>query len=378
MAWVSTRNIKLIAMKSPFATDSRLSTKVTRVADERETRRSRIRFTAMRGLMLASAATLGTIAGTGIGLTNEVVTAAECDCWEESCETCGTPDSAMKNCLIYKSLDALAGGIEKVLGLDKSSRCDEFGCDDACDAASMHELMLPMAPMQIESAAPTHVHPPARTHVSPAPMYGDSTPYIPTPHYVPERQYAPSVPSPVPNEVEIPSAMPPAGSETIEVMPPTHEAIPQPTPESQPNKDGSLFDALDDPFRDDEARTYRPYRNVRPSGYLQRAGSATSQQRRGSIAVPHPGTPARKATHRTPTPSLNAPVRQTSGTGYEPIGSGVTRTSATSPTTSPTSYQPATKSKRQSNSSTQANSAAITELTPTGYLSSTRSARINR
>ena len=350
-------------MKSPFSTDSYQSTNATGDAGTRETRRRGIRLAAVRGLMLAGATTLGAVAGTGIGLTDPIAMATECDCFDGSCDACGSGGTAEPNNFLYKSLDALAGGIEKVLGLDKSRASS---CDDACDAVSMHELMMPMAPMQMHSPSTTHVHPHASTY--------NSTPYMPAPNQVPQRQYVPAPPASVPGIVEAPVEI---RQTEPKVLPPVNNMIPQPVPEPQPmpkaepKPGGSLFDALDDPFSDDEVRNYRPYRNVRPSGFLQKAGSTSTQQNGATTVRPSTGTPARKATHRTPTPTLTPPVRRTSINDQQAIGSGVIRTSAAIPRS--VTPQPAVTP-----TSTRKNSSSIVELSPTDYLSSARSASKNR
>ena len=352
---------------TPSATTSQVNSKLSV--------RRRSRSAILRGIVVAGAAVLGTVGGSGMLTSTQVATAAECDCWDDSCDSCSSGGSRlMENCLIYKSLDALAGGIEKVLGLDKSCGCDEFGCDDACDAATMQELMMmPVEPMQLPSVTHSHSTPSAPVlaapHV-PAPPSGppvDVRPMGPPAYHVPNAiETAPAEPSgqqlgtPVDNDV----INPPANVE------PVPQPMPEPTPEKTPppKKDGGLFDSLDDPFSDDEVRSYRPYRNVRPSGYLQRPGSTNRYQQRI-------GTPARKATHRTPSraPILNAPVRQTSAA--QPIGSGLVRTHRVAP--KPTTYRPEVR-RTTTTSTTRTGRAGsqqrVVDLTPSGYLSSNRSA----
>ena len=141
----------------------------------------------------------------------------------------------------------------------------------------------------------------------------------------------------------------------------------RPMSSNDTNRDPNDFD----PFSDDEVRNYRPYRNVRPSGFLQKAGSTSTQQNGATTVRPSTGTPARKATHRTPTPTLTPPVRQTSVNDQQAIGSGVIRTSAAIPRS--VTPQPAVTP-----TSTRKNSSSIVELSPTDYLSSARSASKNR
>lgn len=49
---------------------------------------------------------------------------------------------------IYRTLDALAGGIEAVIDVataarERGSKCDDGSCDDGCDAGLLHELQGP-------------------------------------------------------------------------------------------------------------------------------------------------------------------------------------------------------------------------------------------
>tara|TARA_R110002049_G_scaffold2750_4_gene21973 strand:- start:146656 stop:147849 length:1194 start_codon:yes stop_codon:yes gene_type:complete len=397
-------------MKAPFANRSHDS--ISAVADiaksadiessaqrlaTRAARRQRLLSSVLRNFVIAGAATLGMTAGSGILFGGEVVMAADCDCWEASCDSCGSRDAAMKKCLIYKSLDALAGGIESVLGLDESAGCDEMGCDDACDAATMSEMMFPIEnagpvhmhhskPIHMLPSAPSHIPPPAPRH-TPAPSAVPLPPAMPTPIESAPRNPSgqhlgtPSMqPTPLPRTTapSTPAPRTPA-PRTPAPRTPAPRAIPQPTPapQAEPKQEGSLFDALEDPFSDDEVQNYRPYRNVRPSGYLQRAGSANSYRRAGAPLRTMPsapirsnsGTPARKATHRTVAPTLAAPVRQTSAIDAEPVGSGVVANTASGPT------MPRVKAASQKSATTRmqsGDSSNLIEIVPTEYLPSRR------
>ena len=75
---------------------------------------------------------------------------------------------------IFKTLDAVAGGIEKVLGFDKCSSglsCDS-NCDDGCDAALMNDLMTSHQPTYVPHAPTPHTFPipPAPAPLAPAPV----------------------------------------------------------------------------------------------------------------------------------------------------------------------------------------------------------------
>jgi len=58
----------------------------------------------------------------------------------------------------YKALDAVAGGIEKLLRLNKlncdgacdSGGCDDLICDDGCDAVTLEAFSIPSLPMHVE------------------------------------------------------------------------------------------------------------------------------------------------------------------------------------------------------------------------------------
>lgn len=239
------------------------------------------------------------VAAGGLCLTGaDHVQAVECGC-EVTCEVCpSTTTSCSCGCSVkktnvaYRALDAVAGGIEKLLGLDKcgSNSCDTRSCDDACDAMMMEELMLPSPP-------PTSLHSHSR-HIP--------TPPAPVPHSTrhpsPRMQSAPIYSSPTesvqvtprrhdtkqstetkmrmsqPRMVE-PRALKDPGHRFGEAHPNSQEGM-VPIPEPQPglqNFDselegekagGSLFDALSNPFSDDEARVSIP-RPIRPTNYEQ-------------------------------------------------------------------------------------------------------------
>ena len=338
----------------------------------RPARRPR-RSVLLRSVVIASATALGAIQGSGLQTNGPIATAADCDCWDESCDACGGNGNPMANCLIFKSLDAVAGGIEKALGLDKSCGCDAMGCDDACDAANIHDLMMPMHGQPAPNlAAPVvtspHVSAPPSAPIDVRPM-GPPAYHSPSPApsgTMPMSPSQPAVPGGptmgAPGGLDAPA---PPSSTAPDVRPPIPKPIPSPVPEPKSNDDGSLFDALDDPFSDDEVRSYRPYRNVRPSGYLQRAGSATSSRRAGAAIRTRVGAPSREASYRTTPPTLQAPVRQTSATSRrpadanesQPIGSGVAEESRRNAPTF-----------RMSSPS----SGPIVELQPTNYLPSRR------
>lgn len=114
---------------------------------------------------------------------------------------------------IYRTLDAVAGGIERLFGLKKRSHaCDAFGCDDACDAATPHSMLPPGEFLPMERS-------PQPMRSTPRPSTGGGLPATP-PQPVEPRQQPPSRPLP-------------------------------PPPVQQ--EEESIFDALSDPFKDDSA-----------------------------------------------------------------------------------------------------------------------------
>ncbi|TWU26918.1 hypothetical protein Pla52o_07740 [Novipirellula galeiformis] len=198
---------------------------------------------------------------------------------------------------IYRSLDAFAGGIEKMLGLDKcrtAGGCDDLGCDGGCDAAPSDTFLYGEHP--IDAPYPSDEH---ESYGAPLPMsaaeIGEprmppqrmSEPRIITPHSPmqmsepmirstppesrPRTGRAGSLPvSPAPRQVE--SIGPGVSPEQRGIPVPPADAprsAPQetrPAP-AQPKTDGgSLFDSLSDPFSEDEVRV-RPFPKVRQTQY---------------------------------------------------------------------------------------------------------------
>lgn len=140
---------------------------------------------------------------------------------------------------IYQTLDAVAGGIEKLFRLDRrpghqglrrpggDSGCDD-ACDDACDAATL---------LLIESGGRlSHPFGPA-----------DDRDLSEPPEVV-----EPNVRRMTPPPVVAPPVRPsPPGTRPLP-PPPGPPAVP-PRPQLQEPDGGSIFDALGDPFEDDSA-----------------------------------------------------------------------------------------------------------------------------
>jgi hypothetical protein len=202
------------------------------------------------------------------GLSSAVIqpaSAGDCGC-ESAClecapvacdGACDCPPRRRHN-LIRKSLDLVAGGIEKVLGLDKihcgpgcDGGCDSVGCDDGCDAMTLQELSRPSPPQYLHQTQPiAPAQPIAPTQRVPAEL----APYIQapgTPQYHSGGQVlgAPQNPQ---NQMRIgePSVVEPQQADPGYFAPPVH---PQ--------------EELRNPFLDD-ARVISK-RRVRPTSYEQ-------------------------------------------------------------------------------------------------------------
>ncbi|WP_145388563.1 hypothetical protein [Stieleria neptunia] len=246
-----------------------------------------------------------------------------CDCG--SCGKAGRPSNP-----VYQTLDTVAGGIEKLLGLDRccEAGCATHACDGGCDSApwmmdleSTHPPMLqipdppataqpmakppnaapqlptvpPLAPAPKQAApkqaAPKVAPPKPAAPASPAPPQSSRRQTIPAvppaakPPAPPTLAPPPAIPAePMPTPRPERPAMPlpepdaesPAPLGTPDLSPPSRPNLP-PTPSpvdppQQPPKEGSIFDALDDlddPFQEDAARLQRQYGSIRPM--LERA-----------------------------------------------------------------------------------------------------------
>ena len=154
---------------------------------------------------------------------------------------------------IYRTLDAFAGGIEKLLRLDQPARgaCDEFACDGGCDALSMQDVMqMPMEhqPFTHGDAGPMYMEDPGLPAVpqpmmEPQPMMQRSAP--PASMQMSPHRMTPMSESSQPNQMPMQIREQQGGPTGSGVM-----------PSDQEQRD-SIFDSLQDPFRDDSARIHR-------------------------------------------------------------------------------------------------------------------------
>jgi hypothetical protein len=184
------------------------------------------------------------------GLSTAVIqpaSAGDCGC-ESACLECapGACDCACdcpprrRHNLIHKSLDLVAGGIEKVLGLDKihcgpgcDGGCDLVACDDGCDAMTLQDISRPSPPPYLHQTQP----------MAPAqPVPAELAPYIQAPGAAQQPQ----------NQMRIgePSVVEPQQADPGYFAPPVH-------PQEQ----------LRNPFLDDVRVISK--RRVRPTSYEQ-------------------------------------------------------------------------------------------------------------
>jgi hypothetical protein len=224
---------------------------------------------------------LASIAACGIGLAVPATsaTAGGCNGTCHSCQPTTHPDCRC-NCSkphlghsISKAMKSFADGMGDWFSFGKSGGCDEVGCDDACDAAMMEELMTPLPP---HHGGNPHVSPYDYGHPHPHPHSGHmlEPPVAPMPSVEP-MQTMPMQPMQPPIE-SIQPMEPMRPMQPEDVLPrgePSARPLPEPqrpAPAADTPEEGSLFDSLSDPFQDDEARR-SSRRTVRPSSYEQRS-----------------------------------------------------------------------------------------------------------
>lgn len=216
------------------------------------------------------------------------------------CGHCGKSSSSSNN-PIYQSLDTLAGGIERVLGLDRcrSSECDSLACDSSCDDGHWMiplESAPPSKPLtradQDAAPRPPRVVPPRLPAVPPlsplpqepkrsqprivTPKAESTTPRIepspptlrdtePLPPAMTPPRIVPAESLPTEPEMSLDPLEAPAESELSPRVDPQDRPSPD-KPEVPPKKEGSIFDALedlDDPFEEDARRLRRQYGSLR-------------------------------------------------------------------------------------------------------------------
>lgn len=195
---------------------------------------------------------------------------------------------------IYKTLDALAGGIEKVidatasLGRKSSSKCDGPSCDDGCDAMTLaefetnyrvNEVEVPMPPM-----VPDYPLGPVQSVPMPPsmPMVVAMPKSTPLSDPMPVPMPAPRVNKPMPKPVPMPAPAPTKPSRS-----PDDEWFDSfsPEPVSPNTGDGKTpirtngrpalrnpvdtYDSLPNPFEDDPQSRAQPKSLNRPVSYWE-------------------------------------------------------------------------------------------------------------
>ncbi len=216
---------------------------------------------------------------------------------------CGMEPMAKQSCPrkpgpIYRGLDALAGGIEKLFRLDKCNAgcgCDSASCDGGCGFEMGGGGMIPVQSSPIYSESyPTNS---GKQYVESAPRMAaphDSAPRMSAPRmaspHIPMQMSEPRIRStPAPREPmdnpagsfsaprsTVPRSTVPRSTRAVPVPraePPTQRTVP--TPSNDPSSKGeSLFDTLSDPFTEDDARIERNA-TVRPTIYSTPASPRT-------------------------------------------------------------------------------------------------------
>ncbi|TWT83674.1 hypothetical protein CA13_51410 [Planctomycetes bacterium CA13] len=259
---------------------------------------------ANRRLPLATAGLRLAIAGVlslAISSQSSILSASDC-----GCETCEMPFASMDDCScgcdvsaacppkhnpLYRTLDAFAGGIEKLFGLDKcppaKGFCDESLCDGACDSAPIDIGMMSIPePMMLDTPGPLYYEPiPNSRAMPPAPVLtAPPAPMSSTPLYSAPRS-SPRSSTPQTSMPRSPMHMTAPRIQTAPVIPVQPEPTVQPKPRPEPNirsqpripepqpKSDSLFDALNDPFTDGVNNQRR--QSVRPSAYTSSSRKQT-------------------------------------------------------------------------------------------------------
>ncbi len=235
---------------------------------------------ARRKRFLMAAACLATLATVNPTLVTPVTAGApQCGCSEGCDGGCGSGHGP-----IYQTLDTVAGGIEKLLFFSlkhrgRSGGCDDMSCDDGCDAMTMGDMM-----MYEDAGLPTHVH--AVPSLPPQSMPSRVIPSVPAPRLASPAMGSPRTAPPV-----SPSA--PTVVSQPHLAPVRQPAVnfPQPVRSSDgddatgsglpPERGGddSLFDNLQDPFRDDSAQLNAPSGGSRPTHSTRPASYRTSTRR---------------------------------------------------------------------------------------------------
>ncbi len=176
------------------------------------------------------------------------------------CPDCGCPTKSRNP--IYRALDTVAGGVERLINFGVGRGCRTCGgdmmsgmtCDDGCDSLSASEMMMgetyvphDMAPVPPSYSQEMHSYPIAPAPSVAAPMLRSPSRQMQPPQSAPMQMSQPQIrpiPRPQP-EPHMADPMPPAAPTGSGVAP------------TAPNDGGSMFESLQDPFRDDSAMNTR-------------------------------------------------------------------------------------------------------------------------
>jgi len=239
-----------------------------------------------------------------VGMGNPTL-AGGCNTCQQSCNECPPNDcgcpcycpSSKPNNYVYKALDKVAGGIEKLLGLDKvhcDSCCDEVGCDeccdDGCDAGNLQSMPIYQTPsinppVHRPQAPPASIVP----YIDPYQSEGHADP-VPMPPDLDQQQDHQWLGEPQPSS-DAPFRAPPAIEPEVirpEAMEP--RVIDPPIRQLQP---------LTNPFQDDAKVTKKPM--LRPVTHEQsedESNPETSQKKNAKRRYSRSYSPSKRLVRR--------------------------------------------------------------------------------
>ena len=165
-----------------------------------------------------------------------IVCDSGCDSCDSGCNGCSPIFPGKPAGPVFKALDKIAGGVEKLFGLDKCGAKGGTNCDDACDAAMIEDLMIPMDSATTDPYYSQPVMPSVPAENYSQPLEGFSQPMTtPVPQYRDPQYIEPIAPQPAP-------------------LPPIQQGVPG---------------TFGNPFSDDEVRFTPPARSQQTSSGRQ-------------------------------------------------------------------------------------------------------------
>ncbi len=288
--------------------------------------------------MLIGRVLLGLAATGGVVLSGQATNACDycdsveldyagCDgvaCDGNSCDSMGG-GCKLGGGKIFRALDAVAGGVEKLMGFDKCGQgncgCDSLGCDGGCDSCSGGDMMMPMAPAQMGGSMSTHSYvapQPAPIYSAPRMPHATTSPPMAAPPMAAPRMAAP--------RMAAPRAVAPSTqyrmSEPMIVSPqaPQHEAMMPPSdPMELESMDAGLETETRTAPRVTAPRATTP-RTTTPRTTTPRATTPRATTPRATTPrTTAPRVPADRMTApRTPKPRDISPVDRLPSTAPEP------------------------------------------------------------